>query len=201
MKNNMFEWGFETEEPNPVSVPITARRAEERGRKEICNFSEIRCLADLERISEEVVWQNFEKLTAFVFGENDFLVETNIVKTMKKRRRQYDVIAKNAERTLLVECKKWAGSRPRLSALKKAILQHNERCEFYRAVTGVDAYPIVVTLVEEEIKSYEGTPIVPIMKLDSFIREMALNGYDFQIYENQDHRDLENENQEYENQE
>ncbi len=142
------------------------------------NFEDIRCIADLERVSIEVVWQNFEKLTAFIFEENDFLVKTNTVKTLKRTRRQYDVIARTNDRTFLVECKKWAGNRSRLSALKRAIEQHKERCDFYQALTGEDATPIIVTLIEEEIKSYEGVPIVPILKLDSFIREL-----DREVYE------------------
>jgi len=31
--------------------------------------------------------------------------------------------------------------------------------------------PIIVTLIEEEIIFYEGIPIVPILKLNSFINE------------------------------
>jgi hypothetical protein len=71
----------------------------------------------------------------------------------------------------LVECKKWAGNRYRLSALKRAVQQHKERAEFYRALTDEDAIPIVVTLIEEEILFHEEIPIVPIMKLNSFINE------------------------------
>jgi hypothetical protein len=72
----------------------------------------------------------------------------------------------------LIECKKWAGNRYRLSALKKAIEQHKERTRFYECITYEDAIPIVVTLIEEEIQFYEGVPIVPILKLNSFINEL-----------------------------
>lgn len=145
---------------------------------EICNFEDIKCIEDLERVSAEVVWQNFERLTAFIFEENNFLAVTNTVKTLKKRRRQYDVIAKTNNRTFLAECKKWAGNRSRLSALKKAIEQHKERTEFYRHLTQEKAIPIIVTLVEEEIMSYEGVPIIPILKLNSFINELDKEALD-----------------------
>jgi len=134
-------------------------------------FEDIRSVDDLEMVSEATVWQNFERLAAFIFEKNDFRVTVNTVKTWNKKRRQYDVISKKSNKTFLVECKKWAGSRYRLSALKKAIEQHKERTTFYESITNEDAIPLVVTLIEEEIHVYEGVPIVPILKLNSFIHE------------------------------
>ena len=167
-------------EPDPVQ-PEPDRP--DRNKKQICHFEDIKCIEDLDRVSTEVVWQNFERLTAFIFEKNDFQAVTNIVKTLKKKkRRQYDVIAKTNSRTnsktFLVECKKWAGNRSRLSALKKAIEMHKERTEFYQLLTREDAIPIVVTLVEEEIRSYEGVPIVPILRLNSFINELDQEPFD-----------------------
>ena len=155
--------------PDPIQPDPEGKECHKR---QICHFEDIKCIEDLQRVSTEVVWQNFERLTAFIFEENNFLTVTNTVKTLKKRRRQYDVIAKTNNRTFLVECKKWAGNRSRLSALKKAIEQHKERTEFYQHLTRENAIPIIVTLIEEEIRSYEGVPIVPILKLNSFINEL-----------------------------
>ncbi len=36
------------------------------------NFEDIESIGDLERVSEESVWQNFERLAAFIFEKNDF---------------------------------------------------------------------------------------------------------------------------------
>ena len=134
-------------------------------------FRDIKNIEDLQKVSKEVAWQHFEELAAFVFEENNFQVEAGKVKTANKKRRQYDVIAKKNNRTFLVECKKWAGNRYRLSALKAAIEKHKERSEFYRILTNENVIPIIVTLIEEEIIFYEGIPIVPILKLNSFINE------------------------------
>jgi hypothetical protein len=138
----------------------------------IMNFEDIQCVEDLETVSEETIWQNFERLAGFIFEKNDFRVSINTVKTYNKTKRQYDVISKKSNQTFLVECKKWAGNRYRLSALKKAIDQHKERTLFYEHITHEDAIPLVVTLIEEEILVYEGLPIVPILKLNSFINEL-----------------------------
>lgn len=138
------------------------------------DFTDIRSIDDLERVSGEVAWQNFERLAAFIFEKNDFRVDIGTVKTKKRQRRQYDVIAKKSNRTFLVECKKWAGSRHRLSALKRAIGQHKERTLFYESITAEATVPVIVTLIEEEIQVYDGVPIVPVVKLNSFIGELDL---------------------------
>jgi hypothetical protein len=100
----------------------------DRNKKQICHFEDIKCIEDLDQVSTEVVWQNFERLTAFVFEENNFQASTNTVKTLKRKRRQYDVIAKTNNKTFLVECKKWAGNRSRLSALKKGMCLAGQFC-------------------------------------------------------------------------
>jgi protease II len=133
------------------------------------NFEDIKNIEDLEQVSREVVWQNFERLVGFVFEMNDFQVNINKVRTLGKRRRQYDVIARKNDKIYLIGCKKWAGNRYSLSALKRAIEQHKERTEFYEDLTGEEAIPIIVTLIEEDIKFYEEMPIVPIFKLNSFL--------------------------------
>ena len=129
------------------------------------NFEDIHTIEDLAVVSEAVVWQHFERLAAFIFEKNGFRVKVNTVKTHQKTKRQYDVIAWKGNQTFLVECKKWAGNRYRLSALKKAVEQHKERTLFYAAVTNEDAIPLLVTLIEEDIRFYEGVPIVPVQKL------------------------------------
>src|SRR4030042_4897247 len=119
------------------------------------NFEGVESIGDLEIVSEESLWQNFERLAAFIFEKNDFRTNVNTVKTWNKKRRQYDVIAKKSDQTFLIECKKWAGNRYRLSALKKAIVQHKERTLFYESITTEDAIPLIVTLIEEEILVFE----------------------------------------------
>jgi Holliday junction resolvase len=135
------------------------------------HFEDIDSIEDLETVSGEAIWQNFERLTAFIYENNNFDVSVNTVKTWNKKRRQYDVIARKNNQVFLIECKKWAGNRYRLSALKKAIGQHKERTEFYTCVTGENAIPVIVTLVEEHIRSFQKVPIVPIWKLNAFISE------------------------------
>jgi hypothetical protein len=136
------------------------------------DFETIGSTEDLMIVSEESIWQNFERLAGFIFEKNDFKVAVNTVKTLNKKRRQYDVIARKGDRTFLAECKKWSGNRYRLSALKRAVVQHKERTAFYEHITGEEAVPLIVTLIEEEIRAHEGVPLVPVRKLNSFISEL-----------------------------
>ncbi len=138
------------------------------------NFEAIKTIEDLESVSKEVVWQNFERLVAFIFEQNDFQAKINTVKSFNRKRRQYDVIARKSSRIFLVECKKWSGNRYRLSALKAAVKKHKERAEFYNDLMKEHAIPIIVTLIEEDIKFYEEIPIIPIFKLNSFIGEVDI---------------------------
>lgn len=151
----------------------------------IRDFEHISCIGELEGVAEGSAWQHFEQLTAFIFEKNGFRVSVGTVATRNRQRRQYDVIAKRNGRTFLVECKRWSGNHYRLSALKRAILQHRERVAFYQEITQEDAVPVMVTLIEEEIRLFDGVPLVPVHRLNAFIGELdcLADGYSFAGYE------------------
>jgi hypothetical protein len=52
------------------------------------DFEKIKSVENLQKVSEEEAWQNFERLVAFIFEENDFRIEIGKVKTSNKKRRQ-----------------------------------------------------------------------------------------------------------------
>lgn len=136
------------------------------------DFETIGSFAGLEAVAEGSVWQNFEQLAAFIFEQNGFATRVGTVKTRDRQRRQYDVIARRNGQTILAECKQWSGSRYRLSALKQAVRKHRERALFYQRVMNEDAVPVIVTLIEEEIRIFEGVPLVPVHRLNAFIAEL-----------------------------
>ena len=148
-------------------------------------FGSIGSIAGLGAVAEGSAWQDFERLAAFIFEQNGYGVSVGIVKTRGRKRRQYDVIAKKDGRTLLVECKQWSGSRYRLSALKTAAAKHRERAQFYTGVTGTEAVPVIVVLVEEEIRVFNGIPLVPVHRLNAFIGELesCVEGFSFVDWE------------------
>jgi hypothetical protein len=152
------------------------------------DFETIGCDARLDAVAEGSVWQSFERLTAFIFEKNGFDVSVGTVKTRNRQRRQYDVIARKNGRTLLVECKRWSGGHYRLSALKRAVGQHQERALFYESVMNAEGVPVIVTLIEEKIRVFEGVPLVPVHLLNAFIGELdtLAEGFCFAEYEDDD---------------
>ena len=128
----------------------------------------INSVNDLEKISSTVKWQYFEKLVAFIFQENGFDAQQNIIVKDGLHKRQFDVIAKKYSVTYLVECKKWKGKQ-RIASLKPAVKKHLERCSLYVEVHAEKVLPIIVTLVDDKVEDENGVPIVPIMKLNWFI--------------------------------
>ena len=56
-------------------------------------FEEIKSINDLDKISKEVKWQNFEKLTAFIFEENGFNTKVNVVKVFNLSANQLQYFA------------------------------------------------------------------------------------------------------------
>ena len=128
----------------------------------------INSLEDLENISKRMKWQYFEKLVAFIFEKNDFSVKQNVVLKFGKKKRQFDVIAERFNNVFLVECKKW--SKFSEASVKKAVKDHKERCILYsEGLKNKHALPIIVTLLEGDIKLHDSMPIIPIDKLNLFI--------------------------------
>jgi len=153
-------------------VLFIGRKPENLYETAAAGFGTIGNSGELEGVAEGSAWQDFERLVAFIFEKNGFLVSVGTVKTRNRQRRQYDVIARREGRTLLVECKQWSGGRYRLSALKRAVGRHRERALFYESITGGDAVPVIVVLIEEEIRVFEGVPLVPVHRLNAFIGEL-----------------------------
>ena len=132
----------------------------------------ISSINDLERISYSSKWQYFEKLVAFIFDQNGFDVNQNVVVKTINGKRQFDVIAEKYGVTYMIECKKWKSKTQKTSSLKSAAMKHIERCESYELsanASGRKFIPFIVTLLEDEIEEHENVPIVPIMKLNWFL--------------------------------
>ncbi len=129
----------------------------------------IKSIDDLKRLSKEMKWQYFEKLVGWIFEQNEFSVEVSRVFVYPDGKRQYDVIAKRYGKTFLVECKKW--KRSNSSAIRKAAENHIEKTKLYSEKQKEEVFPLVVTLLQENIKEHECVPIVPVDKLNTFINQ------------------------------
>jgi len=128
----------------------------------------LRNLEELQKMSKKLKWQYFEKLVAFIFDKNDFKTKQNAVIVFDKQKRQFDVIAERFNIIFLVECKKW--SKFSEAAVKRAVKEHKKRCTLYsKQLKEKTVLPIIVTLLEGDIKIHNKMPIIPIDKLNLFI--------------------------------
>ena len=127
--------------------------------------------ATIEDVSEYVTWRDFEAITGIILEENGFDVTKNLVLT--KPRMEIDVIGKKMNLALLIDCKHWKTMSK--SALDEIVKKQIERVKRYVADEDITALPVIVTLHQEGTQLVENVPIVPIMKLPSFLDEFVGN--------------------------
>ena len=127
--------------------------------------------ATIEDVSEYLTWRDFESLTGLILEENDFDVTKNLILT--KPRMEIDVIGKKMDIALLIDCKHWKAMSK--SALDEIVKKQIERVKRYVADERMSALPVIVTLHQEEIQFVDNVPIVPIMKLSSFLDDFVGN--------------------------
>ena len=127
--------------------------------------------ATIEDVSEYLTWRDFESLTGLILEEKDFDVTKNLI--MTKPRMEIDVVGKKMNTALLIDCKHWKNVSK--SALDEIVKKQIERVKRYVADESMSALPVIVTLHQEEIQFIHNVPIVPIMKLSSFLDEFVGN--------------------------
>ena len=127
--------------------------------------------ADVEYVSEYLTWQDFESITGLFLQEKDFDVTKNLILT--KPRMEIDVVGTKMDIALLIDCKHWKTMSK--SALDEIVKKQVERVKRYVTDENMSALPVIVTLHQEEVQFIENVPIVPIMKLSSFLDEFVGN--------------------------
>ena len=127
--------------------------------------------ADVESVSEYLTWQDFESITGLFLQEKDFDVTKNLILT--KPRMEIDVVGTKMDIALLIDCKHWKTMSK--SALDEIVKKQVQRVKRYVSDENMSALPVIVTLHQEEIQFIENVPIVPIMKLSSFLDEFVGN--------------------------
>ena len=127
--------------------------------------------ADVESVSEYLTWQDFESITGLILEKKDFDVTKNLILT--KPRMEIDVVGIKMDIALLIDCKHWKTMNK--SALDEIVKKQVKRVKRYVADENMSALPVIVTLHQEEIQFVENVPIVPIMKLSSFLDEFVGN--------------------------
>ena len=125
----------------------------------------------IEDVSEFLTWRDFESLTGMILHEHNFDVTKNLILT--KPRMEIDVVGEKMNIALLIDCKHWKNMSK--SALDEIVKKQIERVKHYVSDKSISALPVIVTLHQEVIQFIGNVPIVPIMKLSSFLSEFLGN--------------------------
>jgi hypothetical protein len=128
----------------------------------------IRAGMTLDAVSSSLTWQEFEGFCANLLKVHGYTVKTNIVLT--RPRRQIDIFAEAQTLALSVDCKHWAKSFSGW-ALERVAAEQIERSALYKQKKSVKVpvLPVILTLLDPQVREVLGVPVVPIFALRDFL--------------------------------
>jgi len=140
--------------------------------------------ADPERVCGVLDWHEFEEIAAKAFEANNFVVKRRFRFKWAGRRWEIDVLGCKEPLVACVDCKHWHRGWQR-SAIMRAVEAQVERTQalaealpsLQEKVGLVDwkkatLVPIVLSLVPSSFKFYNNVPIVPVLQLPNFLKEL-----------------------------
>lgn len=139
--------------------------------------------ADIERVCQDLGWQEFEDLVALILEANSFSTQKHYRFRTPSRRFEIDVLGLKKPLVLLLECKRWTKSWQR-SATMKIVETHLARTKAFlnafhevRESLGLAGWseawllPLILTLSETPLKTYQQVPVIPIFYFHAFITD------------------------------
>ena len=140
---------------------------------------------EIEEVLENFDWKQFEEIVEEILEVNNFKVHRNF-RFKTKRRYEIDLNATKNGKVLCIDCKEWRRGRNKKSGLKIAVRKQRERIKQFqkflkgnliaqtklKVKPGFKFYPLIVTLLQEELVEEDSVFIVPVWKLNSFLVEI-----------------------------
>ncbi len=140
----------------------------------------------IESVVDHLTWKDFEGFIAGILEEHNYRCIESFRRRGNKLRQgmEIDVIGLRGDTLIVVDAKMWSVRAGKVSAIKTAAEKQLKRTE--RLCSEIDALsmklgemkpgsyslvPMLVTWVIEDVELYEGIPIIPIFKFNSFILE------------------------------
>jgi Holliday junction resolvase-like predicted endonuclease len=133
------------------------------------------------RILSTLSWREFEAFIATVFHRHEFAV-THGLRFKAKRRFEIDVIARRNPIVFCVDCKQYGVRAGKASPLRTAVEAQLQRVEALAATFAtqqaklqcldwhtVRFYPLLVTMLHEDILWHQEIPVVPAAQLNRFL--------------------------------
>ncbi|HLE35007.1 MAG TPA: hypothetical protein VI698_03865 [Nitrososphaerales archaeon] len=125
---------------------------------------------DVEDLSGILGWKDFELLATNILDASGYVAHHGF--RLKKPRMEIDIVGIKDGMALLIDCKHWKRSSPSEMA-RFASMQVKRAEAFVRASKQVRfAVPAILTLHLESITFADDVPVIPIVKLRSFLNEV-----------------------------
>jgi len=136
--------------------------------------------ADLEKVCRLLSWQEFEEIATRSLEANGYSTFKHFVFMLNGRRREIDAIGVGHLLVVCLDCKHWMkGIRGRVGeeivsrqiARVQNLAAHEPSLDRLRIGVGNDLYfvPAIVSLVEAGPRFIKHVPVVPVLKLNSFL--------------------------------
>lgn len=139
--------------------------------------------ADVGRVCRVLDWREFEELTSKALEANGFRIAKHLVFKHDRRRHEIDLIGSKEPLLICADCKHWSSGLGRMR-VQTAAKRQFERIRSLAGEMpgladrlGITAWrravilPTVITLSDTTRGLYEGIPIIPILRLRSFLNE------------------------------
>ena len=136
-------------------------------------------------VSRALNWREFEAMCVEALNANGYKTYSNFRFTYDKRRFEIDVAALSKPLVLCIDAKDWSVRSGKPYALRAVVDRHVERVHslalklpYLRRRLGLGGWgeasltPLIVTLLEKEVKVHNGVAVVPIFKFNSFLHEL-----------------------------
>jgi len=136
--------------------------------------------ADFEKICRLLSWQEFENITVKSLEANGFSTIKHFAFRSQDRRREIDVVGTRHMLVVCLDCKHWmkglrgaiAGEIVAKQVERVEGLASNRKAKDRLGISAKNvAYfvPVIVSLIDAGPKFIDGVPIVPVLKLNSFL--------------------------------
>ncbi|MER3448106.1 MAG: hypothetical protein C4291_15350 [Candidatus Dadabacteria bacterium] len=127
--------------------------------------------AEVERVSQELTWQDFEKLASEALREHGYSTRTNVRFT--RPRMEIDAVGVDGNFAVAIDCKHWKKASP--SALSRFCEKQVARAtELVKRDPAIEtAVPVILTLYAGHTGFMSGgVPVVPVSSRGSFMTDV-----------------------------
>ncbi|MDA4116169.1 MAG: NERD domain-containing protein [Thaumarchaeota archaeon] len=131
-----------------------------------------RISSDLAAVARLLGWNEFEDFCASVIAAAGYHVRVNV--RLKKPTRQIDIVAESPSMVIAIDCKHWKRTLGEAGLLALAAAQQ-ERTRLLKRYSGSDKdhLPVVLTMLDSEVREVMGVAVVPLGALRDFLASIS----------------------------